>query len=173
MKWFDETHVAEMDGLAGEGRTTETIKGNADDLVAHKADKAKYAEFRKVQNQSIPNGSHTQIIWDQKDSFFDEDFTELENGRIKILEKGIYEIHIRVGFAINATGYRYVTITINSLYVPAVSTPGPLYVSVSGFAAFDVNDLLDIKVGQTSGNALDINSGTNTIVRIRQVVKID
>ena len=41
---FDPATQVELDNLAGTGRTTETVKGNADALAEHKADYAKHIE---------------------------------------------------------------------------------------------------------------------------------
>lgn len=52
---FEKTdrNVVKLDGdiddLAGTGRTTETVKGNKDDLVAHKAEKATQANLGHVK----------------------------------------------------------------------------------------------------------------------------
>jgi hypothetical protein len=47
--WFNETHVAELDGLAGEGHTDETVKGNADALVSHKNETAIHTKIIAIE----------------------------------------------------------------------------------------------------------------------------
>lgn len=49
VEWFNETHTTELDGLAGEGHTTETVKENADALDAHKNETAIHTKIIAIE----------------------------------------------------------------------------------------------------------------------------
>lgn len=138
-------------------------------INARQADKIKYAVFKRTANQSIPNGIDTQIQWQAKDVFNGEDFCEIDGAtsRIKILKTGIYELDIVTTFAGNATGVRsYWGVVLNNLY-PTTATSA--YMTTREFIYATAGQILNTRVTQTSGGALDLIASV-TFCRIRKVI---
>lgn len=64
------------------------IEAERAEIDSQLAQMSKYAIFTKTTNQSITDGTAPEVIWEQKQSFNGEDFSEIEAGRIKITKAG-------------------------------------------------------------------------------------
>ncbi|WP_313413131.1 hypothetical protein [Sedimentibacter sp.] len=134
------------------------------------ADSKKYAKFSISANQSIPHSTTTQVVWSNKVSYNGEDFCEIdaETGQIKITKEGMYEINCGIVFATLATGtqvgLRNIWTDYLQTFMPASGSPTYLYNSY--FKYCTVGTLLNLRVSQTQGTAVDISpSGTGCSVR--------
>ncbi|MFA5208344.1 MAG: hypothetical protein WC428_06905 [Candidatus Paceibacterota bacterium] len=142
-------------------------------IPAQFADLAKYAIFSKTSNQSIPDTANTEVVWEAKTSYNSEDFCGIESGtgKIKVLQKGIYDICVRFRYNGNVTGVRYLNLnSISVLSIPSVGTVST-YISASAFLELAANETVSIIATQTSGGDLDLLS-SGTIARIRRVTKL-
>lgn len=138
-------------------------------VAAHQADKAKYAVFTQSTAQSLANGTNTQILFQTKDSFNSEDFCLLESGRIKILQKGLYEFVVYATFAPNGTGNRFINNGFRIDGTPSHGASVQTLFATGWFKECNVDELVTVIVNQTSGGALDL---VNSQVRVRQVAKL-
>lgn len=149
----------------------EKIDAFADDISSQMAQKAKYAVVTIISNQSIAHNTFTQIFWQNKTSFNGEDFCAIENGRLKILQKGLYHVELGVNFSANGTGMRWIlSDNLSVTQIPADANFST-YLNVTGLKDYNINDLVDFRVRQHSGGALDV-AITNTFIKIRQVAKL-
>lgn len=83
----------DLSGLAGTGRTTETVKGNADDLAAHLADYASKFPNNAGAHNSIYRGKNLGT------SVTTKQYTDISNGTFEDMYIGDY-------WTINSTVYR-------------------------------------------------------------------
>jgi hypothetical protein len=142
-------------------------------IPAYIADLAKYAVFSKTTNQSIPDTANTEVVWEAKTSYNSEDFCGIESGtgKIKVLQKGIYEICVCFRYDGNVTGNRYLNVNnISIISIPSIGADTS-YISTSAFLELAANGTVSILAAQTSGGDLDLLS-SGTIARIRRVVKL-
>lgn len=139
----------------------ETNKANGTDLTTLNNKVTKHLDeskvimvFTKNTNQSIATHIITNMLFQIQSK---GEFATLENGRIKILKEGLYQITAKAVFSQNSQGSRMVTVnditqsTLAGNYVTTdVVTVGQIYVTANSF--------VNITVMQTSENALDLSS---------------
>lgn len=120
-----------------------------------------YSIARKAANQSIPNAAITQVLLD---TLIVEDGITFNAGanNFPVYETGIYSISFSVQFALNNTGIRGYRIFVNGVnrhtqtLAPA-SLAGNLVGSFSSvLMQLFSNDVVDLRVFQSSGAALNI-----------------
>jgi len=166
--------------LAGEGRTTETVKGNADAHIAHLADdmhigKNPVCKIRHNANQSIPSGTYTQLYFNT--THYDPyNMKDSDNKGIIVPEDGVYLVVAVVAFLQNTTGERTAVVYLNETSIGRVRTvpnvsPYPTHIVVSAIHRMTAGGLVSIQVKHDAGSALDIpdfsfDSPTLTIVKV-------
>lgn len=92
--------------------------------------------------------------------------TVSNTGRLTAQKAGLYLISAHISWAINATGYRYVTIVLNRLSILAGAThkavdPDYDYQSLSTVYPLAANDYVEVQVRQTSGGDLAVRGAPN------------
>lgn len=180
-----------INDLAGEGRTTETVKGNADAIAAlagegntatvkavddaldsHLADITSYAEYRISTNSSLNSGVVTNITLDTQVKA--KSFCQLNSGNVKILKSGTYHILAQLNYQGNTTGYRISGIKLNdvalrSIAIPAINGAQATDVQISFYVDLIENDNLTLYGVQNSGAALNVQANVNTFLQIKKV----
>jgi len=164
--------------LAGTGRTIETVKGNADDLKTHLADKASHINGNAAcricnsVNQSIANNTSTLIAFNTE--IFDNDTMHdavTNNTRLTCKSAGKYLVIAQVGFEVNTTGYRGLDILKNGMLVGRIiCAPAPTIESVycaTTIIELAVNDYVELSVFQTSGGALKVRADGTMLMAIK------
>jgi len=174
---YDSNPVGEvtqddLDGLAGVGRTTETVKGNADAIASHKAENAnkahggfKGALLRKVVAQSIPNGVFTFVNWESVGVVYDTSifFNPINPTRFTI-PSGVSKVKLKANtkWNTNAVGRRFVDIRKNgaATFGAAYSENMPAgqsgnHISTAVLQVIE-GDYFELRVLQDSGGALDL-----------------
>ena len=164
--------------LAGTDRTIETVKGNADDLKTHLADKASHINGNAAcricnsVNQSIANNTSTLIAFNTE--IFDNDTMHdavTNNTRLTCKSAGKYLVIAQVGFEVNTTGYRGLDILKNGMLVGRIiCAPAPTIESVycaTTIIELAVNDYVELSVFQTSGGALNVRADGTMLMAIK------
>ena len=116
---------------------------------------------------SIPNNTETALTFDSERWDTDTMHSTVSNtGRLTATTAGQYVISANIGFAANATGYRYCTIRLNGV-TPIAShaavgfSNDTNYFNLSTTYNLAATDYVDIVVFQNSGAALNVTSAPN------------
>lgn len=151
-------------------KVEEEINANREQINSLDAERKKYAKFRISANQSIPHSTNTQIAWSIKTPYNGEDFCEIDatTNQVKILKDGMYEINFGVAYAALPTGTQTGARTIWSgnlaTFIPVDGNV--TYTYISNFIYCTAGTLLNLRVHQTQGTAVDIiPSGTSCSIR--------
>lgn len=152
-------------------RITAHVAENAID--AHGAIPA--ARVYNSGNQSIANSSLTTLNFNSENYDTDNIHDNTTNpSRLTCKTAGIYQIIAHVSFASNPTGYRRVVVIYNGggiaaeAFIPAV-TGGSTVVVVAGNYKLAVGDYIELRAQQNSGGALDVISGSGTVLSMVKV----
>lgn len=117
---------------------------------------------------SIPNSAFTALTFDSErydtDGLHD---TSTNTSRLTCTRGGIYLITAHVVFAANTAGVRYVNIRLNGTtdiasHGGSASNAFETAYSVSTIYQLAVGDYVEVRVFQSSGGALNVNSSGNT-----------
>lgn len=134
--------------------------------------------MKKSGNQSIPNASTTKLTWETQRVINGADMDigdmeDLANDEFNLIRAGTYIVNANVKFAANANGYRQVKIKVGTqtvavgLIVPSGSTD---YISASNiFPITGGTHKCTVEVIQTSGGALNLESGNATNFSIKRL----
>ena len=137
--WFNATHKGEIESL-----------------------ESKIAAVYNNANQSIPNTTLTPLAWNVAVINDDSMFSAANNTVLTCKTVGIYLIIAIVRFEQNATGYRRVLITKNSLPAPISEVTQnavngfQTILNAIGLTSLEVNDTVQVEVYQTSGEPLNV-----------------
>lgn len=129
---------------------------------------AKYVRLSKTATQSITNSTATALTWGQEDR---DDWAlhslVTNTSRITMIDQvaGIWTLSAVVEFAANATGLRTIELRKNGTAFATKTKVAP----ASGVCSIDIEssvpvvstDYLEVWVTQTSGGALNVDSGTS------------
>ncbi|WP_110933257.1 hypothetical protein [Paenibacillus bouchesdurhonensis] len=164
--------VEDVEDLAGAGRTTETVKGNADaitDVTAQLADYAKKKYIRVATSvfTVVPgDGTETKINFNTAPIVTDPIYA-LSNGDLTVEEAGVYVITATITFEPSAVGLRKIAIRINDAthqQIAAVqvgaSSEYNTVVSVTGNVLLNAGDFISIYAAQTSTSSLNVADGS-------------
>jgi len=125
----------------------------------------------RTTNQSIPNATNTNVIFDTE-AFDNGDMVDLgtNNERVTIPFAGRYQVSFSVEFASNATGRRRIVLRKNGVSGGAgvmqaidVAASGVNDTEIGGSRLLNLaaNDYLELEIYQDSGGALDILGNTS------------
>jgi hypothetical protein len=121
----------------------------------------------KSGTQSIANSTDVQITFETET--FDTNglhSTSTNPSRFTAVKAGYYQVSVTVDWAVNATGIREVSIrkngsTVSGNVTQAVTTATrPTRQTHSDIVSLAVGDYIEANVVQTSGGALNIDTGT-------------
>lgn len=112
-------------------------------------------------NIAIPNGTATDLTFNTEDFDTDTMFTTADSAKITIKTAGKYMVGANATFTSNATGFRLIYLTLNTTDVIAATSTNAVNglnsdLSVVGVYDLAVNDVLNVKVSQTSGGSLNV-----------------
>lgn len=118
--------------------------------------------------QSIPNVTGTLLAFNSErydtDTMHD---TVTNNSRITIKTAGLYVVTLNFTWPTNGTGERRASIFLNGATQIAFSSTSPAQITTDNgiclatIYKLAVNDYLTVQVYQSSGGALNVNSGSN------------
>ena len=120
------------------------------------------------QTQSTANGSSETVIWDDTTSDYLSSELSYLNGDFTIQKSGVYMISLTIVFAPNATGFRQIYVEKDGesdrkgCMLILANTVGDTCLTTTWVGQLEKNDIIKAKVVQTSGGALDIESGTSS-----------
>lgn len=147
------------------GMTATDVQAAVDELRAQNnnlvADKIKFAIYKTVANQSIPNNTDTTVVLSVKDTFNNENFTALNGNNIKILVGGIYDITVTCMWLQSDVGIRDITLKLSNGTLlasdirPATTARGTIQ-SLNRKILLNTDDEIYVTAYQNSGNALNI-----------------
>lgn len=167
----------DINDLAGAGRTTQTVKGNADSIAAlqqafagHLADNANKAHggFKGALvslsvHQSIPNNTTTLISWGVE-NYDDLSIWSSDNPTKLVVPNGISKVIVKAGvfWAVSSAGYRSVQILKNGAGFAGMGSDHRNAVERSGanlatsVITVSPGDYFELQVTQNSGGSLDL-----------------
>jgi hypothetical protein len=168
---------AKVDDLAGAGRTTETVKGNADAHAAHLAENATDAHaampacrvYHSV-NQSIASGVLTALAF--ANERFDTDTIHdpvTNNSRLTCKTAGIYYVFGNISWGTNlTTGTRGLYIRANGTDYIAVVQGNPTteagkntIQNIGCIVQLAANEYLELMAFQSQGSSVDVVAAGN------------
>lgn len=142
------------------------------------SDVPSHGSCSRSTTQSIGNGfgdgvDPTQIVFNTPGPLQDVTYS---TAGLTVLEAGTYLVDIRVAFAPNANGYRYLYAKVNGTdtvigEIRLANGPGHS-ASLGSMAFFDLaaGDVITAEVAQTSGGNLNLNAGARMrVMRISEV----
>ena len=129
------------------------------ELAAHKAEMVSYAEFGTTALQSIPSGAtYTDIVLTSTRK--GKEYSILENGGIKFLQKGTYQVICNVPINDGKTGERRLNLVLNGITNVAGDYKTPqvfrTILQINKFIDANIGDTLKIQIYQNSGESLDV-----------------
>jgi len=136
------------------------------------------AQVYSAAVQSIPNTTATALTFDTERFDTDPDgvgghSTSVNTSRYTARYPGWYHVSGRYTYAANATGFRAVSIAVNGTGMPETlafgSTPtGALtqHVATDGDVFLNVGDYVELLAQQTSGGALNTDTGNGAFPRM-------
>ena len=132
------------------------------------------AQIRRTTAQSIPNGTPTLITCDTED--VDNDAMHTASGsKLTIQTAGVYLISGCLPYDVNATGYREVRVTKNTVSfvsgARAMIAAAPTVATVVAIPAVEhaciVGDFIEMSGVQTSGGALNTSAANGVFPVLR------
>lgn len=124
------------------------------------------ARMSRSTAQSIDNSALTIVAFDTEDWDDDGSIVDLANEQLDIQDTGKYQLHATGDWVQNATGIRLIGfyLSTGTLLARITVTPSVNHRSefmISHLASLTSGDAIELRVFQTSGDALDF-SGANT-----------
>jgi hypothetical protein len=138
----------------------QSLATTADTAIGVAVDSVSAKMFGSV-TQSVPSGATTLLALNTTEHDATSPLADLTNDRFVIVAAGRYHVTASVGWAFNATGYRALSIAINSVVVRRVTQDAAISAGVSteqcisGQWLLAPGDTVDMRGLQTSGAALN------------------
>lgn len=128
------------------------------------------ARYTLITPTSISNSSETNVPLDTPQVNRCQAVVDGANGTINMLRSGLYSISANIEFAANATGIREVTLYRAGAQVGrqrmAAYAGSNNFLNIQAVVEVEKNDLIQIKVLQNSGGALDLVTASLQIALI-------
>lgn len=139
---------SEFDQFKGETETQLT-------QLVNEFNESKILVYALGAEQNVDSGVVTHILFN---NITTNDFAILENGRIKIIQKGVYQIFLIVHFASNANGMRQLIPHNGDYSVTQNAVVGALtrMQATSIVSVIDSELILNLRVLQNSGSSLSL-----------------
>lgn len=182
VKTLETTGTAAIDKVVDVGNmllsgTMITDAGNQILNLAQLPPRAARADVFRNTAQSVPNATFTDVIWNQEAAdphAWHDNATNPE--RVTVDATGIYDVHLSVHWASNASGNRQLLLRVNGSTVrKSVVNPTtggfPTGQELSAHLSLATGDYLTAMAYQDSGGALDIDAANQpvrlTVMKVR------
>lgn len=118
--------------------------------------------LKAAVTQSVAHNTPTDIVFDTE--LWDTDSMWITGATVTVNTPGLYEVNVRLSFAANATGHRYVTVLQNGNPLGRVLSPAfATYAWSNNFTRIvraAQGDVFKVNAWQTSTVALGTGTGT-------------